>query len=272
VTHLQLQIDHIGFLAPSIEKIVTEFRVLGFSIAGPTELTAIDHSGNRHGLGQFSAHVMFENDYIELTAVESPSPEHHLAHFLQPPWGIRLLLLTSDDIDHVHDDCKARHLNPTDIQSAARRIDYKEDAEAKFRWFGLPALDWPDAMVAYVQHMTRELVFDTSISKHANGAKALTRLFYCADELPGQYQEIAHGGGHSIELVTPESAKDVLGFCLGQTTSFAGVGVGVNDIAATTAFLREANISVKTVNAGISVQLQSGTCLVFEQLADDTAF
>jgi hypothetical protein len=265
---LYLKIDHIGILAPAIESLVRDFRALGFTVVGPAELTTVNESGATVGLGQSSAHVMFRDDYIELTAVESTSADHHLAHFLQPPWGIRLLLLNCDDLDHVHNDCKARHLNPTDIQSAGRRIDYNEGAEAKFRWFGFPALDWPDALVAYVQHMTRELVFDASVSKHANGAKALTRLFYCADDLPGQYQQIAHGGGHSIELVTPESAKDVLGFNLGRTASFAGVGVGVNDIAATTTFLREANISVKTVNAGISVQLQSGTCLVFEQLAD----
>jgi hypothetical protein len=262
---LRIEIDHIGILGPSVSALVREFRALGFAVVGPAELTAIDDNGRRVGLGQQSAHVMFANDYIELTAVDSTSPNHHMAHFLQPPWGIRLLLLTSDNIESTYDRCSQRRLEPSQVHTASRQLSYKQGAEARFKWFGLPAKEWPDILVAYVQHLTRELVFDNVVSQHANGANGISRLYYCGHELPSGYRELADGGGHSIEVVTADREEAVLGFAPGRTTPFAGIGVAVDDLRATSLFLRESDVNVRQANDRISAQLRSGVCIVFEQ-------
>ncbi|MDH3481449.1 MAG: VOC family protein [Gammaproteobacteria bacterium] len=267
MTPLHLEIDHIGILGPSIPALVREFRALGFAVVGPVELTAVDDSGKSIGLGQQSAHVMFADDYIELTAVDSTSPDHHLAQFLQPPWGIRLLLLTSDDIEESHDRCSQRHLKPSDVCTASRQLVYKQSAEARFKWFGLPAKEWPDILIAYVQHLTKELVFDKSVSQHSNGATGISRLYYCGDKLPSGYRQLADGGDHSIEVVTADREEAVLGFTPGRTTPFAGFGITVDDLRATSLFLRESGVNVRRANERISTQLQSGVCVIFEQAA-----
>ncbi|MGI9225873.1 MAG: VOC family protein [Woeseiaceae bacterium] len=269
MSQLHLQIDHIGLLAPEINALAAEFRGLGFTIVGPTELTSIDEEGRRIGLGQHSAHVMFGNDYIELTAVDMPAPEHHLAHFLRPPWGMRLLLPRCDDIGRVHARCEARQLNPSPVYTAARKLDYYRSAEARFNWFALPTTEWPDVLLAYVQHLTPELVFDPRVCQHENGARGLTRLYYVADVLPTKYGLLASAGGHVIELVTPAMTNDVLGFDVRETTPFAGIRIAVADIEAAETRLRSSYTETRPVAKGLSVQLECGVCLVFEQAAGE---
>lgn len=264
---LKLQIDHVGLLGPGIAELVDEFSRLGFSVIGPTELTSIDEEGNRVGLGQYSAHVMFESDYIELTAVERPTPNHHLAHFLHPPWGLRLLLPACDDITAAHDACTKNELCPSPIQEAARTLDYRPGEEARFRWFGLPGDAWPDVLLAYVSHLTPELVFDADVAAHENGARGLCCLFYIADALPGQYALLAAEGKQEIVVVPPNDAERVLGFDVSRTTPFAGIGINVDDLAVTVALLKRAGIETRATDRSCTVQLQSGVCVVFTQAA-----
>lgn len=268
MARLKLSIDHIGILGPSIEELVLEMQLLGFSIVGPAELTAVDASGKRVGLGQRSAHIMFADDYVELTAVDLPAAGHHLEQFLHPPWGIRLLLLSSDDIEHAHAQCRQRRLEPGEVQRASRHIDYGQGGEAGFRWFGLPPVDWPDALVAYVEHLTRERVFDPGVCEHPNGALNLTRLYYRGADLADRYRKLDGTGPHNIEIVKPGSEEEMLGFRLERTTPFTGVGIGVQDIDATAAALEAANIDVRPVANGLSAQLRSGVCIVFEPGAE----
>lgn len=269
MSQLRLQIDHVGLLAPDIDALAAEFRDLGFTIVGPTELASIDDTGHRTGLGQHSAHVMFGNDYIELTAVDMPAPDHHLAHFLRPPWGMRLLLPRCDDIGRVHSRCEASELNPSPIYTAARKLDYNRGAEARFNWFAFPTTEWPDVLLAYVQHLTPELVFDPRVCQHENGARGLTRLYYVADILSAKYGLLASTGQHVIELVAPAMANSVLGFDVRKSTPFAGIGIAVADIEAAENRLRAGKLELRPVANGLSVQLECGVCLVFEQAAGE---
>jgi hypothetical protein len=264
VKPLQLRIDHVGILAPLIAPLVDEFRALGFSIVGPTELTSVDASGKPSGLGQFSAHVMFDNDYIELTAVEAPFPGHHLEQYLDKPWGLRLLLIACEDIEQVHAECRNRDLASGNVLTAGRSIDYQDGAEARFKWFGLEASNWPETLVAFVQHLSRDIVFDERVARHTNGASGITRLYCCADKMNAHYEKLASDGKHQIDRLTADQLREALGFEDLSNNAFVAIGIGVLDLQATTVFLSTANIDHRAVQRGVSVRLQSGTCLVFE--------
>ena len=83
---MMLPLDHIGILGSDITEMVNAYRSLGFHVTEPERLNA--GAGGDFGR-QYSAHVMFENTYIELTAVEDCQSEHHLAPYM------RCLLYTS---------------------------------------------------------------------------------------------------------------------------------------------------------------------------------
>ena len=262
---VSLRIDHIGLLGPSVQALVQECQALGFSVIGPVELTAEDEDGNSVSLGQRSAHVMFSDDYIELTAVHDATADHHLAQFLKPPWGIRLLLLACDDIGEAHTIAGRRELDPGTVQTATRKVTYGNRAAARFRWFGLPPAAWSDVLVAFVQHQTHDLVFDASVSRHPNGALGIARLYYRASRLPAIYGKLGNDGTHRIDTVRPGRETDVLGFSANRCTPFAGVGVRVADLDGVRSLLRDAGIDARDVRHGISTQLRSGVCVVFEQ-------
>ena len=263
MNQLRLPIDHIGILAPEIQSLVTEFRTLGFNVVGPAELTSIDSHGDRRGLGQYSAHVMLDDDYIELTAVERPTPDHHLAQFLRNPWGVRILILSCDDIDSQHQECESKNLQPSPVNLASRILDYRDGAEAQFKWFGLPATSWPDALVGYVEHLTKDLVFDRSVSQHENGARGLNRLYYFADSLPEQYAKLDTGGTHGLQLVSPDSRDNQPGQTMGVSPAFAAVGIDVDDLETTANYFTDKGIAWQREGDGISVQLESGINLIF---------
>lgn len=269
MNQLRLQIDHVGLLGPAISDLVEEFGRLGFVTVGPTELQAVDETGARTGLGQFSAHVMFDQNYIELTAVEKPTPAHHLAHFLHPPWGMRLLLPACDDIQAAHAACCDNGLNPYPVQTATRSLSYAEDATARFHWFSLPSAEWPDTMLAYVEHLTPELVFDERVSRHPNDARGIARLYYIGEELPQKFEYLDSDGAQHIEAVPPALARETLGFDSPRTTPFAGIGIAVGDVEETASLLRDAGATLCRCDKGYSVQLECGVCLIFEQAADD---
>ncbi len=264
MTVLRLRIDHVGLLAPAIGPLADEFRRLGFTVVGPTELTSVDDDGRQLSLGQFSAHVMFSGDYIELTAVEAPFPGHHLEQFLDAPWGLRLLLPACDDLEAAHERCSTAGARPAAIQSASRALSYRPGAEAHFRWFGLPATDWPDVLLAWVEHQTPDLVFDESVSTHANGACGLTRLIYIGDRLPDRYRVLDTGGPHTIEVFTREQARQLLGVDVSRTTPFAGIGIAVKDVRAAAKLLHDAGVRTVSSDLGLVVQLESGNCIIFE--------
>jgi hypothetical protein len=261
----RLHIDHVGLLGPDIERLVAEFRSLGFTVVGPAELTAIDDAGEHAGLGQCSAHVMFAADYIELTSVPDPQPGHHLEAFLSPPWGLRLLLPACDDIESARARCERDGLAPSAIHAASRQLTYRPGAEAHFRWFGLAPVERPEALLAFVEHLTPDLVFDGTVSQHANKALAITRLYYVGDSLPRHYELLGDGGPQTIEVIAPQHASCALGFDVAGTTPFAGLGIAVADVDATRSALQRRGKTTVDCDYGLAVQLQSGVCLIFEQ-------
>lgn len=267
---LKLPIDHIGILAPEITPLIDEFQRLGFTVVGPKELTAIDADGNLQGLGQYSAHVMFADNYIELTAVEKPTPDHHLADFLSPPWGVRLVLLGSEDIQQSRASCVKNGMNPFPVQAAARELDYLDGVSARFEWFGLPHTDWPECLTAFVQHHSREQVFDTNVCRHANGAIGLSRLTFNR-KVPKRFSKLlgsedAHSdeSKHLVELCESDRA-DGDGPEAQSVTPICGVDIAVADLALTERLVTDAGFDPVGNEREVRVRLQSNTLIRFRR-------
>jgi catechol 2,3-dioxygenase-like lactoylglutathione lyase family enzyme len=84
-------IDHVGLVGRDIHKMVAAFRGLGFTVTEPAQLTQPDPEGNPVPLGQLSAHVIFPDTYLELTAVEHPGQGNHLDKWLARHEGLHIL-------------------------------------------------------------------------------------------------------------------------------------------------------------------------------------
>jgi len=262
----RLPVDHVGILREAIAPLKRDWEALGFRVVGPEELIGIDAAGEPRGLGQFSAHVMFEQDYIELTAVERPSPDHHLARFLGRGGGLRLVILAAADIESRRAALQARGLAPGPVSEAARDIRYGAGGTARFRWFPVAAEACPDVLMACVHHETPEIVFQPAVAQHPNTATGITRLLYTGERLPDGYAALAANEGVALEA-RPLAAMTVLfGDSLDGCPPFAGLAVAVRDPQAAAAVLTANAVPFRRGPEGLAVapDRAGGVGVVFE--------
>ena len=177
---MMLPLDHIGILGSDITAMANAYRSLGFQVTEPERLNA--GAGGDFGR-QYSAHVMFKNTYIELTAVEGCQSEHHLAPYMRLPGGVRILILQSDCAEKERQRIQATGLSVSPLFTAERPLTYGDRTMARFCWFALEPQPLDQLLIGWVEHLTREAVF-RSDGPHGNTATDITGLHFSACDLP----------------------------------------------------------------------------------------
>jgi catechol 2,3-dioxygenase-like lactoylglutathione lyase family enzyme len=174
-------VDHIGAVCADVHAAVARYRARGFLVSDPVALMAEDAGGAQTPLGQDSAHIVFEDGYLELSA---PWPGHgnHLDRYLTAGPGVRILCFRSLDIEGDHARLTRLGIAGSPVQASARtiRIDGRDEV-ARFRWIAVSAGFWPGVLVAVVQHLTPELVFAPPLARHPNGSKRLSHVVAAMD-------------------------------------------------------------------------------------------
>ncbi|MCX7326367.1 MAG: VOC family protein [Hyphomicrobiales bacterium] len=166
-----LAVDHIGVVVHDLAAEVAAWRGCGFAVSDPVALMGVDGEGRPVPLGQASAHVVFENSYVELSSPD-PGSGNHLEPYLAHGEGVRILVLATADAEAARSSVGA-----PEVRSASRRVIIDGKAQtARFRWFPLPADLVPATLSAVVEHLTPDLVFHPSLVVHPNGARQLTRI------------------------------------------------------------------------------------------------
>ncbi len=168
-------IDHIGLVGRDVHAMRVAFERLGFMPTAPKLLMRWDSkTGERESLKQESAHAVLEDGYIELSAVLTDDPAHHLAPYLRRYQGLHILALSSSDIDADRARCEKAGLAPTPVTIATREVEYgSRPGAAQFRWFMLAAESAPEGLLCYVHNHTPEIVFQPEVMNHPNSAIAL---------------------------------------------------------------------------------------------------
>jgi hypothetical protein len=177
-------LDHVGMVATDMAPMLDAFRRLGFAPTEPRPLLGRDpETGETVPLGQSSAHLVFRSGYVELSAVHSASPSHHLAPWLRAGPGLHILAFGTNDTGAAHARCADQGLAPLPLRQASREIAYGErHGEARFEWFMLPPAATPEALVCFVRQVTPELVFQPAVQRHGNGTSALAGVYLVCDE------------------------------------------------------------------------------------------
>lgn len=169
-----LAIDHVGIVVHDLAAEVAAWRSFGFAVSEPVPLMGRDPQGRPVPLGQSSAHVVFENGYVELSAPE-PGSGNHLEPYLSAGEGLRILVLAAGDADAARRAVARRHPQVAPVATASREVVIEGAVlTARFRWFPLPVDVVPGVLSAVVQHETPGIVFHPSLVGHANGLTRMT--------------------------------------------------------------------------------------------------
>lgn len=162
-----LAIDHVGIVVTSCEPVVALLRDRGFQVSDPRPLLGPDGP-----LGQTSAHCVFDNGYLEISAPD-PQTGNHLLPLLARGEGIRILALRCGDAAGDHARLVGQGLVAGPVREASRVVELPQGAKtARFAWFPVADL-LPGVLIAVVEHRDAEVVFAPAIRAHPNGANRL---------------------------------------------------------------------------------------------------
>ena len=199
-----LAIDHVGIVVSRCEPVVALLRNHGFQVSDPQPLLGPDGP-----LGQTSAHCVFANGYIEISA-PGPQGDNHLLPLLAMGEGIRILALRSANATGDHARLLGQRLVAGPVREASRALALPEGPMiARFQWF--PVTDvLPGVLVAVVQHRDAEMVFAPALRAHPNGAKILHDVLLATAATA--LAPLATAAGDAAQaLISPRAAVSVHG-------------------------------------------------------------
>jgi catechol 2,3-dioxygenase-like lactoylglutathione lyase family enzyme len=237
-------LDHVGLVGSDLGEAIAALRRLGFSPTAPRVLSGHDPAtGATVSLGQSSAHAVFRSGYVELSAVEHPTAQHHLAAYLGRPGSLKILAFGVDDVAAAQQRCTAAGVRVRAICSASRSVEYgRRHGTARFEWFMLEPDDVPEGLLCCVRHRTPELLFQPEVQQHPNGAQALAGVYVLASSataLARRYAAITGTPANDGELALPGGWVRVLdsrafearfpGAGLTSVPGLAGFAVRVED-------------------------------------------
>jgi catechol 2,3-dioxygenase-like lactoylglutathione lyase family enzyme len=253
-------IDHIGLVGRDIAAMVATFRGLGFTVTEPTPLTQPDPDGNPVPLGQLSAHVIFSDTYLELTALEHPGQGNHLDNWLAKHEGLHILALRTANAENAWDNFAQFGVVMPPIRHASRAVNAGGvRGIADFKWFQIPESIAAEGFGCVVEHLTPELVFIPSMTAHANGATGLRgvgALVNDLDEAVARYERLPGAKLKPVALgryiilknqrfvaMTPKGLVALApGATLPPPPCFAAFAIKVKNIADTRQFLAERKV------------------------------
>jgi hypothetical protein len=164
-----LSVDHLGIVVRDLAAEVAAWRAAGFRVSDPQPLMGRSVDGHPVPLGQSSAHVVFENGYVELSS-PLPGSGNHLEPYLAKGEGVRILVLAASEAEAARQALLARWPTVSDVRVASREVAVDGATElAFFHWFPLPFDVVPDVLSAVVEHRSRLLVLHPSFVTHDNG-------------------------------------------------------------------------------------------------------
>lgn len=179
-----ISLDHIGLVGPSMTALRRDWLAAGFAVTEPETLMALDPAtGRRVSLGQQSCHIVFERGYVELTAVDAVTPQHHLHPWIRSDVSLGIIAFGAADIEAVHRRLLEGEVPAGPLARASRPIHYgARRGDAVFTWFALAAAATPESLVCFARNERPDLVYQPEVQRHPNGARALEGVIVCTDE------------------------------------------------------------------------------------------
>lgn len=253
-------IDHIGLVGRAINPMVAAYRKLGFTVSDPVPLMQPNPGGDPTPLGQHSAHVIFPDTYMELTAIDRPGQGNHLDNFLARHEGLHIIAFRSLDAELAWRNLATHGVVMPPIRAASREVNMGgKRGTADFKWFQIPESIVGEAFACVVEHQTPELVFINSMTTHPNGAMALRGIGVVVDDIGSTFERYERLPGaerrtfamgrsimfknQRLTVMQPKSFKALFpGADHPKPPTVAYYAVTVSDIGATKAYLAKASV------------------------------
>ncbi len=260
MTSLDLELDHTGVAVRDLDVGQTAYQRLGFTLTSRSF-----HSGSRTaggpvekwGSGNHCA--MFENGYLEIIGITDPNLYSSTKDYLDRYEGSHIVAFGSGDADASYPILSSRIEGVTPATKLQRQAPFgpndEESRLAAFRNIHVDQNTFPEAKFIFIDHLTRDVLWQPHLLSHPNGAVALSEIVLCVPDLADTCDRLSRlldrqpkdvmPGGKVFELdrgnayvVTEKRLKDwVPGVEPPCMPYVAGFGVAVRDLDATRDYL-----------------------------------
>lgn len=264
----QITLDHIGVAVKDLEHGRLAYERLGFKLA-PRSV----HSGSRSpgepvipfGSGNHCA--MLCDGYLEIVGVIDPSMFSNIKSLVARYEGAHIVAFGVETADETYRRLSARGIPIEPARDLQRDAAYgphgNETRRAAFRNMYFDRAQYPEARLLYIEHLTRDVLWQPHLLDHPNGVAALRDIFLCVndarsvaekygvlfDASPARITDdewritLARG---SVWITSPEAwARRSAGAVAPSVPCPGGIGFRVNDLASTRALLRNNGVEVR---------------------------
>jgi catechol 2,3-dioxygenase-like lactoylglutathione lyase family enzyme len=161
-------LDHAVIAVRDLDTARDTFSRLGFTVA----------PRGFHTVGSQNHCMMFGADYLELLWLPPGlATRPFIADFLQQGEGLAALALATDDARSAHAELHKAGLSLGQQTRFSRPVELAQGSRnAEFLTFDITAEHAPAGRVFLCQHLTRDVVWQPELQRHANGATGIAAI------------------------------------------------------------------------------------------------
>ena len=182
-----VKLDHIGVAINDLERGRAAYARLGFQLT-PRSM----HRGSPtpgapvvpFGSGNHCA--MFQEGYLEIVGLTDPTIFSNIKPLVARYEGAHIVAFGVESADTTYQELAGRGIPIEAARQLERDAAYgpqgRELRRAAFRNMYFDPAAYPEARLLYIEHLTRDVLWQPHLLDHPNGVVALRDIFLCVPE------------------------------------------------------------------------------------------
>jgi len=206
---IALDLDHAGITVRNLDAGRDAFLRLGFTLTQRSH-----HKGSRfpgspiEDWGSANHCAMLSQGYLEVAGVTDPEKFSNAKSQVERYEGVHIVAFRPDSVDAAHAELAKAGL-PVDAPRYLERmapygLDGSESRRVAFRNMYLTKSVFTEAQFQYTEHLTRDVMWQPNLLRHANGALGLQTVFLCSSDPQATARKLAPMLGVEPRAVTSE--------------------------------------------------------------------
>lgn len=193
---LNLELDHVGVAVKSLDRGRDAYARLGFRLTARSF-----HSGSRSpgapvepwGSGNHCA--MFREGYLEVLGLTDPDMHSSVKDMVARYEGLHIVAIGWGQADTARVEMLGRGVPVENVRSLERDAAFgPDDAQvrrARFRNCYVDRQAFPEGRFLYIEHLTRDVLWQPHLLDHPNGAVGMAEVTFAADDAAATAQKLA---------------------------------------------------------------------------------
>jgi len=247
-----LALDHVGIGIRDLDRGRAAYERLGFRLTARSMHAGSPSAGAPvvpWGSGNHCA--MLAEGYIEVLGLTDPTRYSSVKDMVSRYEGLHIVALACENADTAYRSLSAAGL-PVEAPRALERDaafgpNDEQMRRARFRNIYLDRDRHPEARFLYIEHLTREVLWQPHLLEHPNGALGLARVDFCTEDVAALARRLG-------SVVLGESRQD------GSGTAEIALARGSLRVCDRAAWIRHQGGAAATppaVAAGFAVRVKS---------------